>query len=282
MLDDIKAFQNEIGSIIADIQKIKSKTLNDKLIEDRIRQCFVTWSRSLKPNIQSSGAVVGPLTQIDNLLEIAARNSSRRINKAKFRGQLRDANKILTTIYLHVASAPQPLRHHRIFEEIPDLSDDLIPKSLLGWKSKIKDFLKKNPFDQNVFVMIRYAEPSAQLLEKISAKISAIGDAGGKKFFPVIAKDHSITDDLYNPIACLLCCRYGVAVFDAIEKQPVFNPNVAYELGMMHLLGRECLILKSTSIKAMPADILQKIYKPFSSRDEAADKVESWIRALNA
>ena len=243
-------------------------------MEERIRQSFITWSR-LKARIESSSGQSAKVTQVDNLLEIAARNSGRRIQKAKFRAQLRGANKILTAIYFDAVRTGQPIRVQRLFEEIPDLPDNLIPKALVGWKSKVKEFLKRNPFDQNVFVMVRYASQSAGLLARITAQISAVGDTDEKKFFPVVAKDHSITDDLYNPIACLLCCRYGVAVFDSAEKHPDFNPNVAYELGMMHLLGRECLILKSSAIKTMPADILQKIYMPFSSPDEAAEKVQA-------
>ena len=84
-----------------------------------------------------------------------------------------------------------------------------------------------------------------------------------------------------HQFACLLCCRYGIAIFDIAEEQPEFNPNVTYELGMMHLLQRECLIFKSSLIKTMPTDILQKIYVPFSSPDEAADKVDVWLRALS-
>lgn len=277
MLDEIHIFQTEIDAIIADIAQLKGKTLNDPNIEERIRQSFITWSR-LKVRVESTGVQPAKVAQADNFLEIAARNSGRRIPKAKFREQLRKANKILTAIYFDVARSPQPVRVQRIFEEISDMPDNLIPKALVGWKSKIKKFLSRYPFDQNVFVMVRYASQSADLLARIAAQISAVGDTDGKNFFPVVAKDHNITDDLYNPIACLLCCRYGVAIFDSVEKHPDFNPNVAYELGMMHLLGRECLILKNSSIKTMPADILQKIYMPFSSHDEAAEKVETWFR----
>lgn len=281
MLDEIKIFRTEIDSIIADIAQLKSKTLNDPDVEERIRQSFITWSR-LKARIESTGVQPAKVTQVDNLLEIAARNSGRRIQKTKFRDQLRKANKILTVIYFDAVRAQEPLGVQRILAEIPDLPDDLIPKGLVGWISKIKDFLTRHPFDQNVFVMIRYANQSAETLEKVTTRIRAVGDADGRNFFPVVAKDHGITDNLDNPIACLLCCRYGVVVFDTVEEQPEFNPNVTYELGMMHFLQRECLILKSSSIKTMPADILQKIYKPFSSPGEAADKVEAWLRALSA
>jgi hypothetical protein len=65
---------------------------------------------------------------------------------------------------------------------------------------------------------------------------------------PVLAKDHSLTNDLYNPVACLLCCSYGVAIFDRAETTQMPNPNVVYELGMMHLLKRRCVILKHANI----------------------------------
>ena len=282
MFDEIQIFKSEIDSVIADIARSKGKTLNDPNVEERIRQSFITWNR-LKSRIQSSGAQSTEVTKVDGLLESAARNSGKRVRKAKFRDELRNANKILTTIYLDVVRThQQPSRVRRILEEIPDLPDSLIPKSLIGWTNNIKEFLKRNPYDQNVFVMIRYANQSAELLTRLTARIGAIGDADGRKFVPVVAKDHAITDEINNPIACLLCCRYGLAVFDTARKHPEFNPNVAYELGMMHLLGRECRILKSSSIKKMPADILHKLHMPFSSPDEAADKVEAWLRSQNA
>lgn len=281
MFDEIRIFQTEIDSIIGDIAQLKGRTLNDSAVEERIRQSFITWSR-LKARIESSGVQPAKLIQADNLLEIAARNSGRRIQKAKFRDQLRKANKTLTAIYIDAVRAQKPLGFQRILGQIPDLPDDLIPKGLVGWVSKIKDFLKKYPFDQNVFVMIRYANQSAETLEKVTARILAVGDPDGRNFFPVVAKDHSITDNLDNPVACLLCCRYGIAIFDSVGEQPEFNPNVTYELGMMHLLQRECLILKSSSIKTMPADILQKLYRPFSSPDEAAEIVDAWLRNQSA
>lgn len=128
--------------------------------------------------------------------------------------------------------------------------------------------------------MTRYADESASLVKAVE---KAVKEASfrDKKFFPVIAKDHQITDDLNNPIACLLCCKYGIAIFDSVEKKlPTFNPNIAYELGMQHLLKRECLILKSLKIKTMPSDILSKLYEPFDSTDNAKEKVQAWLKSL--
>lgn len=124
--------------------------------------------------------------------------------------------------------------------------------------------------------MIRYANQSANLLEQIVTKIKTI-DIDGRNLYPIVAKDHKLTDDLNNPVACLLCCRYGIAVFDSALENPEFNPNGAYELAIMHFLKRQCLILKESSIETMPADILHKLYEPFSSVSEAGEKIARWL-----
>lgn len=286
MLGAIEAFKNEVDSIISEMEKVEGKILKNPSLEERVRQLLVTWSRALKPTLISSGAQSGHIGQVDNLLGIAARNAGRRIHKKKFLEQLKKVRKILMSkIYIDIATSLSqipPIEAGvglRVFEEIPDLPDDFIPKALLGWKIKIKEFLKKHPFDQNVFIMVRYADESTGIREKIVNSIRTT-EIDGKKFFPVVAKDHKITDDLYNPIACLLCCRYGVAIFDSASPMPEFNPNIAYELGVMHFLKRECLILKESSIKAMPSDILQKLYESFSSADNAGELVQNWLRAI--
>jgi len=68
----------------------------------------------------------------------------------------------------------------------------------------------------------------------------------------------------------------GIAVFDHEEAGEIYNPNVAYELGMMHLLGRRCLLLKHESLDSLQTDILMKLYKPFSGPANAAALVAAW------
>ena len=92
----------------------------------------------------------------------------------------------------------------------------------------------------------------------------------------MVASEHALTDDLYNPVACLLCCSRGIVVFDQAEQDQVFNPNVAYELGMLHLLGRQCLILKHKALRTLQTDILMKLYVPFSSATDARRLVADW------
>ncbi len=94
-----------------------------------------------------------------------------------------------------------------------------------------------------------------------------------------MASEHNITDDLYNPVACLLCCSRGIAIFDKPDKIQLFNPNVAYELGMFHLLGRDCLILKDRTVKSLHSDILMKLYNPYRSYAQVIGVIESWINS---
>ncbi len=93
----------------------------------------------------------------------------------------------------------------------------------------------------------------------------------------ILASEHNLTDDLYNPIACLLSCSKGIAVFDEVEIGQDFNPNVAYELGMLHLLGRGCLILKHQSLKTLHTDILMKLYHEYETPEAAGTEIRNWI-----
>jgi len=134
----------------------------------------------------------------------------------------------------------------------------------------MRNFLKENSFDRNIFIMISYRPQLRLLLKRLEKTLVDLG------LNPVVAKDRSITDDLYNPIACLLCCSYGVAVFDTPQVSQVHNPNVVYELGMMQLLKRPCVILKRNTLRRMPTDLLSKLYENYSSVETAAKQLKRW------
>ena len=133
------------------------------------------------------------------------------------------------------------------------------------------DFVDRFGFDSLVFIMIRYRDHNAQLISAL--KKTALG-AGHRA---ILASDHNLTDDLYNPVACLLCCSKGIAIFDEAEPGQVFNPNVAYELGMMHLLGRDTLILKHSTVQTLHTDVLMKLYRPYETPVEAKEIVAKWL-----
>ena len=146
-----------------------------------------------------------------------------------------------------------------------------MPNQLIGWKREIESFINEYPFDKSIFIMIRYRKKNVSLIEIIKNVLSKNGLTG------ILASENQIVDDLYNPIACLLCCSKGIAVFDSPEAKQTFNPNVAYELGMMHLLGRECLILKHRTLTKLHTDILMKLYKEYDSVKDTELILNEWM-----
>ena len=154
---------------------------------------------------------------------------------------------------------------------IPDLPSKFVPNALFGWKSKIEAFLNEYPFDKSVFIMVRYRKKNEKLIKEVKSILSTNGHHG------ILASEHNLTDDLYNPIACLLCCSKGIAIFDKAGTDAIFNPDVAYELGMLHLLGRECLILKHHSLKTLHTDILMKLYLEYATVEDARSQTQNWI-----
>jgi len=157
--------------------------------------------------------------------------------------------------------------------QLPD-GEIRLPSNLVGYVSHLQAFLEVNKYENNVFVMMKYRAKNEQLKKAISLGI----ERNGKK--AVLASDFSITDELSNVIACLLCCKYGIALFDDPEDGQHINPNVAYELGIMHFLGRPCLILKSDQLSSLQSDILAKLYTSYSPSQplDIVDKIGAWLK----
>ncbi len=133
-------------------------------------------------------------------------------------------------------------------------------------------FLLENNYDHNVFIMVAYRPRLANLIRTVANGLTELG------LNPIVARDHQLTDDLYNPIACLLCCRYGVAIFDRAEAGQVHNSNIVYELAMMQTLKRPCVILKHSSVKSMPSDFLHKLYESYEEPANAMKRITDWWR----
>jgi hypothetical protein len=118
--------------------------------------------------------------------------------------------------------------------------------------------------------MVSYKRPLTPLLGRIKKALVEL------ELDPIVAREHNITNDLYNPIACLLCCSYGVAIFDRADTRQMHNPNVVYELGMMDILKKPCVILKHKQLKKMPSDLLSRLYEDYNSNEEAVRKINDW------
>ena len=116
-------------------------------------------------------------------------------------------------------------------------------KPLIGFKRDIEHQLSRSSFAENVFLMMKFRDVNLDLGQYIVENLKKDGFRG-------VRADHdewNLTGNVYNPIAVLYCCKYGIALFDEPEEHQAYSPNVAYELGMMHYQNKNCLILRHSS-----------------------------------
>lgn len=174
---------------------------------------------------------------------------------------------MLITKYLSESSNVLVISH---CEKFPIL------KPLIGFKKAIQRHLKRYPYDRNVFLMMKFRDSNKLIFRFIKSHLKKNG-------FNCVRADQrewNITNNVYNPIAVLYCCKYGIALFDEPEERNNFSPNVAYELGMMHLQEKDCLILRHTSLPSMPFDLVGDLHKPYSKDLELEDIVIDWIKKI--
>ena len=276
---ELESFRAELLALLDSVEQIHGRTLRDDALRRRFGTLVRVWVSSVEPNtrpyFQNTREFFKLAAEIERLAQLSTKYKLTSEYKQRLRRSIQLADSLLLYLPEKVLPITAPGRHDLFIPEIPDLPLALVPTAILGWKSKMEAFLRKHPWDKSVFIMIRYRRRNDDLIKSIKTALEA------GELFGVIASDHSITDDLYNPIACLLCCSRGIAVFDRAEQSQDFNPNVAYELGMLHLLGRRCLILKHQSLKTLQTDILMKLYQPFSGPVRAAKHAAEWVEKLS-
>jgi hypothetical protein len=275
---EFDSFRDELSALLGALDQLRLKTLRDETLRERFRTLFRSWTSNVQPTIRDHVSNKRELLKLNAELEKIAQLTSKNKRVAEYRTRLRKARELANLLVLSVPS-PQslapPTQHQGLFlPEIPDLRIAMVPDQLIGCRSKMKDFLQQHPFDRSVFIMIRY-RGNAKLISAVKTAVTSC-EINHKPFFPVLARDHKLTNDLYNPIACLLCCSLGIAIFDKEKAGETYNPNVAYELGMMHLLNRTCLLLKHQSLKNLQTDILMKLYENYSGPQSAAKLVQAW------
>ena len=283
MLDALRNLKKEINAIIALLRNTPLSISANSPIAERVQELVLTWSVVVRPNLAALKIPYEVLDHADVLTSRAARLTGKPSPKAKYLSTLHAIRRVLMEqVLLEVARIPLALRlavvdtvTENLFPEISDLPNQLVPNALQGWAQPIKSFLKKHPFDNNVFIMVSYRSELGPLIERVKRQLVTLG------LNPVLAKDCTLTDDLYNPIACLLCCRFGVAIFGRAEAKQMHNPNVVYELGMMQLLKRRCVILKHAKLKKMPTDLLTRLYEDYSSQNQAVQKLTQWWARAN-
>jgi len=273
-----KAFKAELAALRDVASSYDKKTLRDDALLDRFRNLFRTWISTVRPAIEPVLQSKRDSLKLGAELEALANLTSKYKPIADYRKRINRAIQLSLSNDLLILDQPttETISASRVSTDlflpsIPDLPSKLVPNALFGWRSNMDAFVKEYPFDKSIFLMVRYRERNKNLIKEIKSVLSKKGHHG------ILASEHSLTDDLYNPIACLLCCAKGIVIFDEAETEEKFNPNVAYELGMVHLLSRECLILKHQSLRTLQADILMKLYSEYATVEEACSHAQNWI-----
>lgn len=141
-------------------------------------------------------------------------------------------------------------------------------------------FLKDHPnIEKNIFLMMRF-DKSSQHTEIHKALSGSLGRRG---LHLIRADEKDYTGDLWENVCLhMLGCRFGIAVFEEIDRRE-FNPNVALELGFMLAQNKRCLLLKDQRMPRMPTDIVGKLYKEFNTYDitnTVEPAISLWVRDL--
>ena len=276
MLEALRNLLKESLAILSLLRHANAE-VTDATIE-RIQELCISWTAAVRPGLTLVGVPAEALSATDELTSKLAQVSSTNPDRNQILAALEAVRRVLhervlfevARIPREVLAATPPPPPRALFPEISDLPNQLVPYPLQGWANNINKFLKSNSFDKNCFVMVSYRKRLDALIQAVKDELVQL------ELNPVVARDHALTNDLYNPIACLLCCSYGVAIFDRAETAQMHNPNVVYELGMMQLLKRRCVILKHRSLKKMPTDLLSTLYEEYSSSKEAVAKLAAW------
>jgi hypothetical protein len=169
-----------------------------------------------------------------------------------------------------------PVRERTI--HVPGQGHFELIKPLIGFKRDIERQLSRFPFERSVFVMMKFRQGNRELAEFIMENLSRHGLLG-------VRADHeewSITRNIYNPIAVLYCCKYGIALFDEPEEHQAYSANVAYELGMMHYQNKDCLILKHAALPEVPFDLIKDIHVTYEKDLGVRPIIQTWIRQVSS
>jgi guanylate kinase len=154
----------------------------------------------------------------------------------------------------------------------PSLKFELI-KPLRGFKEDINRHLADSPYHRNIFVMMKFRDSNSTFFAYIKTEIERAGFACVRADAP----EWNVTNNVYNPLAALYCCKYGIALFDEAEPDQAYNANVAYELGIMHNQGKQCLILKHDSLPSVPFDLVKDLRKTYSKEIDFQRLFTQWL-----
>lgn len=158
----------------------------------------------------------------------------------------------------------------------PHLKFELI-KPLIGFKQDIKRRLDRFPYEKNIFLMMKFRKSNEEFFDFIKTEIANAG-------FNCVRSDDdkwNITKNVYNPLAVLYCCKFGIALFDQPEEGQNYSPNVAYELGMMQYQGKNVLLLTHDDLPQMPFDLIKDLRKIYSKEIDFRRLFTKWLREVS-
>lgn len=159
---------------------------------------------------------------------------------------------------------------------IPNEANYKLLKPLVGFKREIEGKILEFPYRENVFLMMKFRDHNTDLADFIRDNLAKHGLRGVRADQP----EWNITQDAYNFIAVLYCCKYGIAIFDEAEAGQAYNPNVLYELGMMHNQEKNCLILRHNSLPAAPFDFIKNLHTTYKKDLEVKRFISDWATQL--
>lgn len=159
---------------------------------------------------------------------------------------------------------------------IPEAGNFELMKPLVGYKRDLEKQLDLYPYSKNVFLMMKFRKSNEELGEFIIETLNRYGLKGVRADH----KEWNITSNVYNPIAVLYCCKFGIALFDEPEETQAYSPNVAYELGIMQYQGKECLILRHSSLPTIPFDLTKDLHVQYERELQVKNKIEKWVQTI--
>ena len=280
MIAAIRSLRQAVDTLIDFVTNSEGTRIGPADISAPVEETFLSWA-NLRPDLQRAGIDPGIVERLDKVFTNVVRLTTGPATKRSYLAQLRSIREVaaggLNDFGIRAALLPPSVARPvatALIPKISDLPNELVPRFLLGWLPEIDAFLDGSPFENNVFVMIAYRKKLEPLINRIKETIKQFD------LNPIVARDNQLTDDLYNPIANLVCCKYGIAVFDRGETGQKHNANVVYELAVMQTLRRPCVIMKHRDVASMPSDFLHKLYRPYRTNDEAIAGIEQWLTSV--
>jgi len=199
--------------------------------------------------------------------------------------------------FIHLTAILDEL--NKEFADFIDVSPQeiyLLPRSLKEYKTDIisKMNYKGRGFSKNIFLMMDFHKEADSEYTEIKKLLETEG------YNCVCLKDDTTEDgkkdeahwnikkgSTENFLAVTFCCKYGIALFDKpINGQQYFNPNVMYELGLMHQQRKRCLIIihnelhdiiTSDKKRGVPYDFAKDNYETYEKETQIMLRIRKFL-----